>query len=510
MTAEVFTPSQPDILEVIANLSNDEVFTPPKVTKAVLSLLPPEVWSDPTLRWLDPGCKTGTFAREITKRLMIGLVDAIPDETQRLNHILTDMVFAIAITELTGMMSRRTLYCSKDASSEFSAVRFAKPSGNIWHDRVEHSFDDKGRCPECGGTRAQLETVGRDNYAYGFIHFEGRSKIEKEMDMKFDVIVGNPPYQMDDEGGHRPVPIYNKFVEQALALDPAYIAMVTPSRWMAGGLGLADYRAKMLADPRIRVLVDYPVASELFPGVEIKGGVSYFLWDRDNPGQCRMTTIRGDEIYGPTERNLAEFDILVRDSRALPILERVMKKKEDSFSSLVASVRPFGDQLRSNFKRFDKVKKSTSQYKLYMNEGLNRRQYWVESSFVKNNLELVSAWKVLVPKAGSDGGQTLPDAVLGKPIIAEPGSVCTETYLAIGPFATNDEAASALSYLTTRFARFLISVRKPGQDNVPSTFLWVPGQDWDRSWTDDELYSKYAITEEEQAYIETMIKEMPE
>ena len=508
MTADYFQTDQPDILEVLANLSSDAVFTPPKVVNAVLDLLPAEVWADPALRWLDPGAKTGVFPREITKRLMAGLSDAIPDEEARLHHILIEMVFAIATEEITGMMTRRSLYCSKDASGEFSVVRGANPDGNVWQRHVDHEFDEGGRCVECGGSRDQLEVKGRDNKAYGFIHAAGRSKIEMEMSMKFDVIVGNPPYQMDDEGGHRPVPIYHKFVEQAIALNPAYIAMITPSRWMAGGLGLSEYRSKMLADKRIRVLVDYPVAAELFPGVEVKGGVSYFLWDRDNRGSCRMTTIRGHERYGPNDRVLGEFDILVRDSRALPILERVMKKKEDSFSSLVASVRPFGDQLRSNFKQFETLKRSKTQYKLYMNEGLRRRAYWVDRSFVKNNLEMVSAWKVLLPKAGSDGGQKLPDVVLGKPLLAEPGSVCTETYLAIGPFASKDEAESAMQYLATRFARFLISLRKPGQDNIPSTFLWVPQQTWDRTWTDAELYKKYGITGEEQAYIETMIKEM--
>jgi len=427
---------------------------------------------------------------------------------ERLHHILTEMVFAIATEEITGMMARRSLYCSKAASSNFSVVTFANPDGNVWQRRVEHEFDDSGRCRECGGSRDQLEVKGRDNKAYGFIHTVARSKIEEEMGVKFNVIVGNPPYQMDDEGGHRPVPIYNRFVEQAIALNPDYIVMITPSRWMAGGLGLSGYRAKMLADTRIRALVDYPVASELFPGVEIKGGVSYFLWDRDNPGRCTMTMVRGDKRYGPSERELGEFDILVRDSRALPILERVVKRKEEPFSNLVASVRPFGDQLRSNFKQFEKLKKSKTHYKLYMNEGLNRRAYWVDRSFVKNNLEMVSAWKVLLPKAGSDGGQKLPDVVLGKPLLAEPGSVCTETYLAIGSFASKVEAESAMQYLATRFARFLISLRKPGQDNVPSTFHWVPQQTWDRTWTDAELYKKYGISTEEQAYIEGMVREM--
>lgn len=508
MTADYLQANQPDILEVIANLSNDAVFTPPRVVNAVLDLLPAEVWTDPTLRWLDPCSKTGVFPREITKRLMVGLASAIPDEDARLHHILTEMVFAIATEEITGMMSRRSLYCSKDATTSHAVVQFASPAGNVWHKRVKHSWDSEGKCTECKGSKDQLLQPGRDNKAYGFIHADGRKQIDKEMDMKFDVIVGNPPYQMDDEGGHRPVPIYNKFVEEAIALNPAYIAMITPSRWMAGGLGLSEYRSNMLADKRIRALVDFPVASELFPGVEIKGGVSFFLWDRDHPGRCQMTSVRGDMRTGPDERDLDEFDVLVRDNRALPVLEKILARKHVSFSDLVASVRPFGDELRSNFKKFDRTKTKKSQYKLYMNEGLNRRTFWVDKSFVKNNLDMVDAWKVLLPVAGSDGGQKLPDVVLGKPLIAEPGSVCTETYLAIGPFASEEEAESALSFLQTRFARFLISLRKPGQHSIPKTFLWVPQQTWDHTWTDAELYKKYGITPDEQAYIESMVKEM--
>lgn len=328
--------------------------------------------------------------------------------------------------------------------------------------------------------------------------------------MKFDVIVGNPPYQMDDEGGHRPVPIYNRFVELSMDLNPRYIAMITPSRWMAGGLGLSEYRARMLADKRIRVLVDFPVASELFAGVEIKGGVSYFLWNRDEEGSCAVTLRRGDDVVGPDPRDLSEFDVFVRDSRSLAPLRRVLSKSEGSFSDLVASVRPFGDQLRSNFRGFhEHPNGKKTELKLYMNQGTTRHRRWVDESYVKNNIALSRAWKVYLPKAGSDGGQRLPDVVIGRAFVGEPKSVCTETYLAVGPFKTKAEAESALSYLNTRFARFLVSLRKPGQDNVPSTFNWVPTQSWDRAWTDAELYKKYGITKAEQSYIESMVKEMP-
>lgn len=512
MSTNYLHSSQPDILEVISNLSNDEVFTPPKVANAVLDLLPAEVWTDLSLRWLDPGCKTGIFPREITKRLMIGLAEAIPDEKSRLEHILKNMVFAIAITDLTSMMSRRTLYCSKDATSEHAVARFETPAGNVWHNRVEHHFDERGRCKECKGTKAQLEKAGRDNNAYGFVHVDGRQSIAKEMNMKFDVIVGNPPYQMDaDVEGQNITPLYDSFVDQAIALNPRYISMVIPSRWTAGGKWLDGFRERMLGDSRLRILVDFPNAEEVFPGVgkSIKGGVQFFLWDRDNPGMCATTTRRGDIVYGPVDRDLDQFDIFVRDSRALPILQKVLSKNGPTFSDLVSMRDPFGPALSSNFTGYRRGDhREPSDLKLYMNVGSKRVQKYVDHEVVTKNHQLVKKWKILVPKAGSDGGQKLPDVVLGVPIVAGPRSVCTLTYLCIGPFDTKAECESATSYIRTRFARFLISLRKISQDSTQKTYLWLPQQTWDRTWTDAELYKKYGITKEEQKYIETMVKEM--
>lgn len=503
MTTGYLQPNQPDILEVISNLSNDEVFTPPKVANAILDLLPTEVWTDPTLRWLDPGCKTGIFPREITKRLMVGLAEAIPDKTSRLKHILGNMVFALAITDLTSMMARRTLYCSKDATGEFSAVRFARRNGNIWHDRVEHKFD-KNRCGECGGTHDQLEIAGRDNYAYGFIHADGRSKIEKEMDMKFDVIVGNPPYQMDADGGNRTMPIYNIFVDEAKKLNPRYIVFVIPSRWMAGGLGLGEFRTEMLSDRRIRTIVDFPKASEVFPGVEIKGGVCYFLWNRDQPGDCAVTTIRGDEVQGPVDRTLGEFDVFVRDKRALTILHKVIKKNEPTLSEVMSARTAFG--VLSNFTAYSKTKRR-GDVRYYATSPRGRVEAWIDRSEALTNHDSINCWKAMVPKAGSDGGQTLPDVVLGQPWIAEPPSICTQSFLFV--CADNrEETESIASYYRTRFLRFLVALRKITQDTTRDSYTWVPQQVWDRIWSDAELYKKYRITKDEQAYIETMIKEM--
>ena len=508
MPAEYLLANQPDILEVIANLSNDAVFTPPRVVNAVIDLLPAEVWTDPTLRWLDPGAKTGVFPREITKRLMVGLASAIPDEDARLRHILTEMVFAIATEEITGMMSRRSLYCSKDASSEFSAVRFVAPNGNVWHGRVEHQFSDRGTCDECGGTR-NLETGRTSNKAYALIHADGRRKIEKEMNMKFDVIVGNPPYQMDsDAEGKNVSPLYDAFVLAAIKLSPRYLAMIIPSRWMAGGRGLEEFREAMLNDIRIRNLVDYPNAGELFPGVEIKGGVCYFLWDRDHPGLCATSIRRDGVVVGPIERGLNEFGTFVRDPRAVPILEKVLASGEAPLADLVSTRDPFGPTLSSNFTGYRKNdKKQAGDLKLHMVIGGHRVVKWVDPGKVTRNHSLIRHWKVFVPKAYG-ASESIPHQVIGQSEIGVPNSVCSPTYLVIGPLPSKEAAESIESYLRTRFARFLISLSKISQNSTQKNYAWVPQQTWDRSWTDAELYEKYGITPDEQAYIESMVKEM--
>lgn len=500
---------QADVLEVISNLSSDEVFTPPKVVNEMLDLLPEEVWRDPSLRWLDPGTKTGVFLREITRRLMTGLDEEIPDENERLRHILQEMVFGIAITELTALMARRTLYCSKDASSERSIVEMPTSEGNIWFERTEHDFNDKGRCSECGASKRQIER-GEDleNYAYGFIHSDGRKKIEEVMEMKFDVIVGNPPYQMDGGGGGtNATPLYNCFVENAINLDPRYVMMITPSRWVAGGRGLDTFRERMLSDRRLTHFVDFPDAASLFPGVEIKGGVSYFLWDSEADEDCEVTVHRGSERIGPDKRQLDEFDVFVRDSRALRILRKVIPDSENSILGLVSGDTPFG--LATNFGDYHLGQERKGEIAIHALRDGRRVQGWTARSNITKNKNLLSAWKVLLPEAGSDGGKQPPDAVLGKPDLARPDSACTQTFLVAGPFGKKSQAESFQSYVQTRFFRFLVSLRKISQHALRSTYSWVPEQAWDHEWTDEELYEKYGITKKEQAYIEEMIKEMP-
>lgn len=505
------TAKQPDILEVISDLSNDEVFTPPKVANAVLDILPVEVWSNPQLRWLDPGCKTGVFLREVTKRLMIGLADVLPDEQQRLDHILHNMVFGISITELTSLMARRTLYCSKDAAGERAVVSMDRAEGNVWFDRVEHSYDKNGRCTECSASSEQMERDNRENYAYGFIHATGRAAIKEEFEMKFDVIIGNPPYQMTGGGGGtNDTPLYNVFVEQAMKLNPRFISMIIPSRWMAGGRGLDQFRTDMLGDKRLRTVVDYPNSAELFPTVDIKSGICYFLWDRDHPGDCGVTLVREGILHGPHRRVLDEHDVFIRDARALEILKKVQAQSEDSFEALLSGDTPFG--LASNYSGYKKGSKPTNgEIRIYASTSGKRHEGAMRRDLVTKNTHLIDHWKVLIPKAGpgNSGGHVLPDMVLGRPLVAAPRSICTQTYIVSGPLASSAAAESVEAYLKTRFLRFIVSLRKISQDALRSVYRWVPQQSWDRMWTDEDLYEKYGITEDEQAYIAEMIREMP-
>lgn len=494
------TQFNPDVLSCLANLSSDEVFTPPKLANEMLDLLPAKLWANKNAKFLDPCCKTGVFLREIAKRLLTGLEKQIPDLQTRIDHIFKNQLYGIGITELTALMARRTLYCSKKANGKYSICKFKNAEGNIRHRRIEHVWKSD-RCVFCGASRAEYDRPEHlETYAYEFVHTSEPGRI---LDMKFDVIIGNPPYQLGSDGGTRDIPIYNRFVEQAKKLNPRFLTMIIPSRWMASGLGLSDFRQSMLKDRRIRKLIDYPVASEIFPGVEVKGGVCYFLWDRDSEGRCALTTVRGNEVVGPVERDLSEYDVLVRDSRALSILRKVQKMKEASFTEILSVDKEFG--WTSNFDGFHEKRKTGDVPIYYIAKG-KRSVGWIERSAIEKSRNLINKWKVMIPQAYG-AGEAVPHQILGQPFVAPNPSVCTQTYLFV--YVDSKKAAGSIeSYVRTRFLRFLVSLRKITQHATRSTYTWVPQQAWDRKWTDEALYEKYGITNDEIGFIEMMVKPM--
>jgi site-specific DNA-methyltransferase (adenine-specific) len=502
---------QPDILEFLADLSNDEILTPPKAANAVLDLLPNEVWSNPDLRWLDPGCKSGVFLREAAKRLYggdrreghehTGLRDAFPDEKERREHIFKKMLHGMAVTQLMAMESRRTLYYSKDPTNkDYSVVRFGKsqPDGNVSARRLEHTYSG-GSCALCGSAEGSLDRgEGRENYAYEFIHLSP----EEVAEMKFDVVIGNPPYQLSN-GESSAFPIYQLFVEQAFRLKPRYVSMIIPSRWFAGGKGLDAFRERMLVSTHFRNLVDFPNADDVFPGVSIEGGVCYFLWDVTYDGPCEVVTVQNGVPGSPAHRLLgAHGDIFIRFNEALAILEKVTSQGESNMEPLVSSQTPFG--LYTNFADLHETEQ-TDDIALYTNKG----KKWVQRSMVTRNREWIGQHKVLLSKAyGSSGNY--PRQVIGHPVLAEPDSACTQTYLVIGPTVSEEHSENLASYLRTRFARFLIALRKNTQDIRPSVFSYVPVLDWSVRWTDEALYKRYKITPDEQAFIASIVREMPD
>lgn len=492
----------PDVLECIANLSNDEVFTPPDVANAILDMLPQELFSDPNAKFLDPACKSGVFLREIGKRLLIGLEPMYPDLQERIDHIYKEQLYGISITELTSLLSRRSLYCSKYPNSKYSISKFNDVQGNIRFKNILHRWDGN-RCVFCGASKSEYggtKREGMETHAYEFIH---TIKPEEIMKMKFDVIISNPPYQLSDGSGlgAGATPIYDKFVDSAKKLNPRFITMIIPARWFAGGRGLDSFRKEMISDRHIRVIHDFLDAADCFSGVEIKGGICYFLWDRENAGLCKVFTHKSEGIIEQEPRELKEAnsDVFIRYAEGVSVYHKVRAFHEPTFDTLVSSQRPFG--LRTY------VHGSQMSFKgsipLYERGGIG----YISRKDVTQNEQWIDKHKVYI-SAAYNAGDTYPHQIIGKPIYGPSGSACTETYVVIGTFGNESEAKNVISYITTKFFRFLVMLKKSSQHAAASTYSFVPIQDFSKSWTDEELYAKYGINDEEIAFIDSMIRPM--
>jgi site-specific DNA-methyltransferase (adenine-specific) len=530
----------PDVLTSIANLSNDQVFTPPDVASRMLDTLEEawaktnngeSIWTKSDVRFLDPFAKSGVFLREITKRLLVGLEGEIPILQERVDHILTMQVFGVATAELEALIARRSVYCAKAANSEHSICRkFDNEQGNIWYEKTFHTWTGgrtrvltansageaielttDGKCVYCGANQKDYDRDSLETYAYPFLHTDNPNQFLKEVfgtDMKFDVVIGNPPYQLGQSGGDSvggfAMPIYQKFIQSAKGLEPRFIAMITPSRWFAGGRGLDEFRSEMLSDRRLRTLCDFPNAKEVFPGTQIEGGVSYFLWDSTWNSACSVQTFeQGLATTPPMERMLDDFDVLIRRNEAIPILEKVQTEatRLSNLGAEVLPIQPFG--LRTNFTGSESGSSLKAPVLLFRNGGTS----FVELSQIPKNVELVPKWKVILGRAYGSGG-SYPIQVYNTPLIAPPNSACTETYLVVGVFDSEAEASNYASYLTTRFVRFLVSLRKNTQDMYRERFSFVPKLPMNMAWTDEMLFEKFGLSASEVEFINAMIRPM--
>lgn len=491
---------KPDILSCIANLSSDEVFTPPKVVNEILDLLPRELFENPKTTFLDPCCKSGVFLREIAKRLLVGLESAIPDLQKRIDHIFHNQLFGLALTELTGLMSRRSVYCSKDASGQYSVSPFKSGQGHIRFKRCEHDFYN-GKCRQCGASQSEYDRgEALETHAYSFIHTDRIFN-----DMQFDVIIGNPPYQLSDGGSAGgAIPIYQKFVEQAIRLNPRYLTMIIPSRWFAGGRGLDEFRSNMLSDSSIKVLVDYPKSRECFQGVDIAGGICYFLRENGYNGTCKVISKTGEKVI-TRQRKLNEFSIFIRDNIGIDIIHKVKQKTQTSFSEKVLSVSPFG--LRS----FVRGKKEPFKdcLTLISSEG---KSFLAENE-VKKGREFINKYKVSVgylnpDRAGVNNASDGKSNVTTKVRILQPNEIITETYIILACFDSQKEAENCASYVKTKLFRYLVFLTLSSMHITKLNFQFVPIQDFSKPWTDEELYKKYGLNDEEIAFIDSMIRPM--
>ena len=504
----------PDILNCLANLSSDEVFTSPELANRMLDLLPQELFRSSKTRFLDPCSKSGVFLREIAKRLLAGLEEQIPDLQQRINHIMTKQVFGIACTDLTAEMSRRTLYCTKQANGEYSvSTTFKDVQDNLRYIRCHHTWEN-GKCKYCGANRAQYDRVETiETYAYPFIH-KNISEIFKNM--QFDVIIGNPPYQMSIGGGgstDRAIPVYNKFVNTALKVKANYICMIIPSKWMVGGFGLKEFRQQMSQERHLKVIVDFEDSASCFPGVHIDGGVCYFLIENKYTGKTKYEFHSKDGAVHMDYRFLTNqyFDYIIRDGRILSLLDKVTQKEK--FSDIVSAMNPFGVNtfLFNEPERMPDAQLSEKPYNgsvevhgVYgIKGGAKRKVGYIKRNTVYQNIAWIDKYKTFFSCTYSTNAINYPE-----PIFAGPNVVCTGTFIVIGPFRNKEEQMNCKTFMETNFFKVLLYFGKGTMHVTRSVFGLIPLVDFSHPWTDEMLYKKYNLDKDEIAFIESMIRPM--
>ena len=460
-----------DIFDYIPPQKTNQIFTPRRVVKMMVDMIErtnPEVFTDYSSKFIDLYAKSGLYVTEIVKRLNEGLEKQIPGREERIKWILENQVYALAPSNIIYNIVKNFVYPETVGVSAKNLVELDLTEyidDPNWKERIKEAF---------GGE-----------------------------DVKFDVIIGNPPYQLEDEGhGRSASPMFDGFVEQAMNMNPRYLSMIVPARWYSGGKGLNSFRRMMLSDDRVREIHDFPDYRDVFPlSIQLKGGVCYFLWDRDNRGDCKVTSNHGGRVVSVLERPLLDFglDTFIRYNEAISIVSKVQVFNEESIMDLVSPRKPFG--LPTNYSGLTRPTEAT--IKVYQHGGIG----YIDRSEIEQNTDVIDKYKVFIPPLGS-GSDGFPHPILGRPFLGEPGSICTETYLFLGRFDNALEPRNLISYISTRFFRFLVLLNKPTQHATRKVYQLVPKQDFSKPWTDEELYEKYGLIDEEIAFIESMIRPM--
>lgn len=534
-----------DLLETITNVGNDEVFTPRKTCDMILDSLPEEVWYNPDYKWLNPATKNGIFEREIAIRLDEGLKDIIPDVEKRRKHILQNMIYSIGQTRFTANVTRRTVYYCSQANRKCDGIKaddghyvngyaigngswFEDEEGNIKTPNTHHTFidgsnrlmplnvsdDEKKRykCKYCGigATSSYNDANQRETYAYEFIHFSKDELLTHLQDrffggnrnMKFDIIIGNPPYQLNDGGGtgSSATPIYNMFVEQAITLKPKYLSMIIPSKWFSGGKGLDNFRNNMLNDRHIKQIVDFENFRDVFPAVDLAGGACYFLRDENYNGDCDVINKNSD---GETSliRKLNEFEFFVRSNKSIEIVRKINKGINKHISDYISPRLPFG--IPTTYNPLEKG------IPCYFTQKIGLK--YVDKKDIVDENNLIEKYKLLIPKAPIAGQTDFTKPIMiyydKNIIVAKPGEVCSESWLVA--FTSNDknEVLGFKKYLLTKTFRFLLLQTLVSQNTSRKNFCFIPALDsYNEDINDEMLMDKWNLSVEEREYINKRIR----
>ena len=509
-----------------------EVFTAEREVNAMLDLVKQETERVDS-RFLEPACGDGNFLSEILRRkLEAAKKRAMPPRKKRPLPIEFEKQSVIAVSSVYGvdllldnvLACRRRLYdiwnaeyeavCRGEVSEERrEAVRFILSRNIVCGNALSlKAADENGSDTDepivfsewsfVTGTKMQRRDFRFDKLLAGEY---GASATRKKRADAFDVIIGNPPYQLSDGGGgagRSAAPVYHFFVQQAKRLNPRYVSMIIPSRWFNGGKGLGGFRQSMLNDGRMAKIVDYADSRDCFKGVDIPGGVCYFLWDNRHQGTCAVTNVAKDGSTDTEERALNEFDTFIRQNRAVGIVKKAQARGETMMSEMVSSRKPFGLESKQTFD-------ANGDIVLRSSAGIGK----VLRSRLLSGFDLVDKWKVIVSKVAFEHAG-VPDKegkmrVLSVVQKLAPLSACTESYLVAGAFDSEGEADHLLAYLNTKFARFLIMQMLASMNMSRSSYSFVPVQSWEKAWSDEELYDKYGLSDDEIAFVEHMIRPMP-